>query len=342
MGLNLKDKTIFVFGTGEAAGQFVNLNKEIKVDFYLDNDKTKWGSEFMGSPVKSPAYLESFSKGEVYIFISSMYFPEIRKQLIGMGFQEYIHFQYGLNNLEYSNRFKNELKDKHKGERVFLIGNGPSLTIGDLDLLKNEFTFAANKIFLSYENTEWRPTYYFLLDDLMAKSTIEALYSMEEPIFFSSRIEQILDKTQLKSQNVHWIEPIESRELEVENQIFSEELSYYYSEGSTVMYLMIQMAVYMGFEEIYFLGLDFSYNKSKEDLVYGGFKILEYEGKAEHFHPKYREKGEQFYSPNVQKIYAGYSKALRVLKEKNIKVANCSRSTELDIFPRIKLEEIIK
>ena len=30
-----------------------------------------------------------------------------------------------------------EYKDKHKNERVFLIGNGPSLAETDLNLLKN-------------------------------------------------------------------------------------------------------------------------------------------------------------------------------------------------------------
>jgi len=33
------------------------------------------------------------------------------------------------------------LKDIHKGERIVIIGNGPSLRQTDLSRLKNEFTF---------------------------------------------------------------------------------------------------------------------------------------------------------------------------------------------------------
>ena len=33
-----------------------------------------------------------------------------------------------------------DYKDKHKNERVFLLGNGPSLAATDLNLLKNENT----------------------------------------------------------------------------------------------------------------------------------------------------------------------------------------------------------
>ena len=61
------------------------------------------------------------------------------------------------------------LKDIHKGGRGFIIGTGPSLQIEDLDLLKNEVTFACNKIYLAFNQTEWRPTYYSVLDILVAE-----------------------------------------------------------------------------------------------------------------------------------------------------------------------------
>jgi len=49
------------------------------------------------------------------------------------------------------------LKDSHKGERCFLIGNGPSLRQTDLTLLKNEFTFGFNRIFLAAEELNFTP-----------------------------------------------------------------------------------------------------------------------------------------------------------------------------------------
>jgi hypothetical protein len=42
------------------------------------------------------------------------------------------------------------LKDAHRGERCFLIGNGPSLKQTDLSLLKNEFTIGTNRIYLAF------------------------------------------------------------------------------------------------------------------------------------------------------------------------------------------------
>ena len=43
-------------------------------------------------------------------------------------------------------------KNIHKGKRVFLIGNGPSLAQTDLDLIKDEYSIAMCRISLIYDN----------------------------------------------------------------------------------------------------------------------------------------------------------------------------------------------
>ena len=42
------------------------------------------------------------------------------------------------------------LKDIHKGERCFIIGNGPSLNKLDLSKIKDEYTFGVNAIYLNH------------------------------------------------------------------------------------------------------------------------------------------------------------------------------------------------
>jgi hypothetical protein len=41
-------------------------------------------------------------------------------------------------------------KDIHRGKRCFIIGNGPSLNQLDLTLLKNEYTFGMNRIYMAF------------------------------------------------------------------------------------------------------------------------------------------------------------------------------------------------
>jgi len=52
------------------------------------------------------------------------------------------------------------------GTRAFIVGNGASLEPDQLDMLHkhNEVCFGVNRIHLMYDRTEWRPTYWLLMD----------------------------------------------------------------------------------------------------------------------------------------------------------------------------------
>ena len=54
------------------------------------------------------------------------------------------------------------LRNKHAGQRCFIVANGPSLRPEDLDLLQRsgEITFGMNRIYKLFDQTRWRPTYY--------------------------------------------------------------------------------------------------------------------------------------------------------------------------------------
>ena len=69
-----------------------------------------------------------------------------------------------------SRKYLRECKDIHKGKRAFIIGNGPSLTKEDLEMLTNEITFASNRIYKMFDDTEWRPKYFTISDDGVARS----------------------------------------------------------------------------------------------------------------------------------------------------------------------------
>ena len=59
------------------------------------------------------------------------------------------------------------LKGKYAGRRGFVIGNGPSLCIDDLARLTDEITVASNQIYLAFDKTPWRPTFYTIEDAVL-------------------------------------------------------------------------------------------------------------------------------------------------------------------------------
>ncbi len=58
------------------------------------------------------------------------------------------------------------LIDRHKGQRAFIIGNGPSLRQTDMSLLKNEITFGSNRSFLGYADWGFAFKYWGISDRL--------------------------------------------------------------------------------------------------------------------------------------------------------------------------------
>jgi hypothetical protein len=49
--------------------------------------------------------------------------------------------------------------------RAFVVGNGPSLNLTNLDLLIGETSFGVNRISSIYPKTKWRPTHYVRAED---------------------------------------------------------------------------------------------------------------------------------------------------------------------------------
>jgi hypothetical protein len=86
------------------------------------------------------------------------------------------------------------LKDRHKGRRGVVCGSGPSLQIEDLVRLKDDITFASNRIFLAFDQTGWRPSYYTMCDAVVARDNREKVIELPlNKVFGWSVVEQYRD-----------------------------------------------------------------------------------------------------------------------------------------------------
>ncbi|MBQ6665443.1 MAG: DUF115 domain-containing protein, partial [Synergistaceae bacterium] len=162
------------------------------------------------------------------------------------------------------NRFKSgrvaiqKYKNFYDGQRCFIIGNGPSLTIKDLEKLKafGEISIASNSIYNLFPNTEWRPTIYTVHDFQEIKKTREKISAVKTELKIvamsaSGRIYNIDEAILLRL-----IEP-------KRGEYFSDDISKCVYDGGTVTYVSLQCAVYMGFKEIILLGVDHSFAREQ-------------------------------------------------------------------------------
>ena len=81
----------------------------------------------------------------------------------------------------------------HKGERCFIVGTGPSLRMEDVDMLKGEYTFAVNSCLTMYDKTEWRGTYYGIVDSHAVAIMGDKLKREDIPVFFYTDIDATYD-----------------------------------------------------------------------------------------------------------------------------------------------------
>lgn len=221
-----------------------------------------------------------------------------------------------------------KFKEIHKGKRCFIIATGPSLKIEDLELLKNEYTFSMNSICKAFEKTDWRPTYYGFQDATVYKALeneINNYFDNGQNVFVADIIYKKLGLKQPFQQFPLDVD-YHRNEFRIDKYFanFSDDAYAVIYDGYTITYSIIQLAVYMGFTEIYLLGTDCTKTR----------------GKNNHF-IKYKDKEEYDIDKTLKKLIVGFQAAQDYAKSNGISIVNCTRGGDLEIFPRMKLEDIL-
>lgn len=220
-----------------------------------------------------------------------------------------------------------ELRCKYKDHRCFIIGNGPSLTTDDLEKLKNEICFGSHRVYQIFDKTTWRPNYYFAQD---TKLICESSEMIESKINCEKFLCSIPWAKIPKIKNAHYIQ-IFIEDFYPQLPKFSEDMSLGFYEGFTVSYMCLQMAVYMGFKEIYLLGIDHNYSIS---MLPNG--TVAYNDVKDHFD----EDDKITNIPQIFKSSLAYIAAEKYTKEHNIKIYNATRGGKLDAFERVDFDKI--
>lgn len=230
---------------------------------------------------------------------------------------------------EYYNDRIESLKNKHEGKRCFIVATGPSMTYEDLTCLDNnhEFCISMNAIFTCFSKTKWRPDCYVILDADGVLLWQDMFFKMTDiPYKFIADCQPYFDYTQLDDSWYVYHSILD--EFSIKNMLFSEDFSRKAYNGATVTYVCIQLAVYLGFKEVYLLGVDYNYKENEKN----------------HFTDQ-EELDEVFDGINgqnrIQTIsYFAFQKAREYADEHDIKIYNASRKTCLDIFDQVKFETL--
>lgn len=248
-----------------------------------------------------------------------------------------------------------KFKNIHYGERCFILATGPSIQTQDLLPLQDELCIAVSQFFLHKNINIISPKYHVLapthapfnFDDLNKifdgltqsyKNDVTCFLGYSSYIYSNYRF--IEKYPQYKNDKQYFIDYSMSKSLNESNYCNDEiwKIDKRPFSIRTVIYSAIQVALYMGCKEIYLIGCDHDYlNDTSRVTNHHFYKEEEGISDAEHLNSFTTERWfeEYYFRWRQYRLIREYAQSI------NCQIFNATQGGMLDVFPRVKLEEII-
>jgi hypothetical protein len=218
------------------------------------------------------------------------------------------------------------LKDRHRGERCFIIGNGPSLKQTDLSHLRSEFTLGQNRIYLAFPELGFSTNYYLSVNDLVVEQCAAEIQNLAMPRFVSWRARRWLTP----QENLFFIHTTYT------GPKFACDIRERVWEGGTVTYTSLQVAYFLGFAEVILVGVDHNYvTQGKPNAT-----VVSQGDDPNHFDPAYFGKGFRWQLPDLVQWEDAYRLARRTYEADGRRVLDATVGGKLTVFPKVDYESL--
>lgn len=230
--------------------------------------------------------------------------------------------------------------NRFKGERCFIIGNGPSLNDNNLDFLKNEYSFGVNSFYYKTRETGFTPTFYVVEDSSVIKENVEEIRNFEPPFKF---FPTIYKKLHPKKDGTYFFRLnrgfYEKGGPNYAIPKFSTDITEKAYCGQSVTYINLQLAYFMGFTEVYLIGMDFNYS-IPDSHKRNGDVLLSDTDDPNHFHKDYFGKGKTYKDPKLDRVLMNYKMANLVYECGGRKIYNATVGGKLELFQRVDYKSL--
>lgn len=224
-----------------------------------------------------------------------------------------------------------EFSGRYFGEDVVLLCNGPSLNKIDFELLKGKHLIGLNKIHLLLETVDLKLAFHVAINRLVIEQSIEEFEKLVCPSFVSARGLQEEARTET---SCHLL----STGTENKSPYFCHDMVRApICEGWTVTYAALQLAYYMGFQNVYITGMDHNFKCSGNPNE----KQTLNEPDPNHFDPRYFS-GNSWQLPDLEGSEISYRLAKFAYERSGRKIFDATVGGHCDIFDKVDFFEAMK
>ncbi|MCF2518422.1 6-hydroxymethylpterin diphosphokinase MptE-like protein [Dyadobacter sp. CY351] len=217
-------------------------------------------------------------------------------------------------------------KGRYKGEKLFLIANGPSLKDMDLSVLKNEYTMCMNRFYMYFDRLNFTPTFLTCVQDLVLEQFKDDFEKLECITFFNWRFRNEFSKAIFLKES-YSINPFFQTDLTKATQI-----------GGTVTFASLQLAYYLGFKEVIIIGMDHSF---AEKGTPNKLEVRTHEEDKSHFDPNYFPKGIKWKLPDLKKSEYSYDLARIAFEQDGRKIIDATVGGHCMVFEKGVLKDYL-
>lgn len=233
-----------------------------------------------------------------------------------------------------------QYKNAFEGKACFVIGNGPSLKVEDLERIQKAgyVCFASNKIYKCFNQTDWRPEFYACTDTMVFTQNWEEIFKeIDGVIFLSYLFTWHISYEEWKKRDYLLIR----YNTKYQTEDFPEDVIRMASGGS-VTYVLIALAWMMGFKTIYLIGCDHTYKFYETLQKKAGVAETTETVQGDYFVKDYMKPGEKMCIGDMARVESGYRKAKEYIEKNGGHIYNATRGGVLEVFDRKDLDEILE
>lgn len=218
-------------------------------------------------------------------------------------------------------------RDRHKGGRCFILGNGPSLADTDLTSLRGEIVFSLNRGYLIFPRLGFTPAYHVAINPLVVQQSGEELSGLEVDELFVA-----WDQRRHVGRN-----PRTTFVRQVRGPWFGRDLAHGLWGGYTVTYAALQIAYFMGFKEVVLLGVDHRFVTEGEPNALH----ISTGPDQNHFDPNYFGPGVRWHLPDLTNSTLAYRLADIFYRADGRRILDATVNGALDVFPKAELADLV-